>query len=116
MDTFNVRDLRERTGALIHDAEAGKLSLITKHGRPVILAVPFTKDLVNLGLSTVLAIKLFQEEAVSLEKAAKISGLNIESFIEKLGQLGIPTVNYSADELQLELKNFSTKKKRKKLG
>ena len=45
MDTFTVRDLREHTGALIHDAQIGKLSLITKHGHPVFLAVPFSEDL-----------------------------------------------------------------------
>ena len=41
MDTFSIRDLRERTGDLVRDAEAGKLSLVTKHGQPVFLAVPF---------------------------------------------------------------------------
>ncbi len=107
MDTFTVRDLREHTGTLIHDAEQGKLSLITKHGRPVFLAVPFTSELINFGLRTALAIKLFQEETITLEKAAKISGLNMETFIEKLGQLGIPAVDYSSDELKQELKNFN---------
>lgn len=106
MDTFTVRDLREHTGTLIHDAEEGKLSLITKHGRPVFLAVPFTSDLLNLGLRTALAIKLFKDETISLEKAAKVADLNIESFIEKLGQLGISTVDYSSNELKRELKDF----------
>ncbi len=106
MDTFTVRDLREHTGALIHDAEEGKLSLITKHGKPVFLAVPFTSDLLNLGLRAALAIKLFKDETVSLEKAAKIAGLNMEIFIEKLGQLGVPIVSYAADELDQELKDF----------
>ena len=32
MDTFTVRDLRERTGTLIHDAEEGRLSLVAKRG------------------------------------------------------------------------------------
>ena len=106
MDTFTVRDLREHTGALIHDAEAGKLSLITKHGRPVFLAVPFTKDLLSFGLNTALAIKLFKEEVVTIEKAAKIAGISIEALIEKLGQLGIPVVSYSSEELDEELKHF----------
>lgn len=48
MDSFTVRDLREHTGHLIHDAEAGKLSLVTKHGRPVFLAVPFSEELLEL--------------------------------------------------------------------
>lgn len=106
METFTVRDLREHTGTLIHDAELGKLSLITKHGRPVFLAVPFTSDLLDLGLRTALAVKLFQDETVSLGKAAKMAGLTIETFIEKLGQLGIAVADYSADELARELKAF----------
>jgi prevent-host-death family protein len=40
MDAFTVRDLRERTGELIRDTKAGKLSVVTKHGRPVFVAVP----------------------------------------------------------------------------
>lgn len=106
MDTFTVRDLREHTGTLIHDAEAGKLSLITKHGRPVFLAVPFTQDLLDLGLRPAIAIKLYEEGTITLEKAAKLADLSIESFIEKLGKLGIAAVNYPVDEIEKELKDF----------
>lgn len=106
MDTFTVRDLREHTGTLIHDAEEGKLSLITKHGRPIFLAVPFSEDLVNLGLPLTIAIKLYKEEAVTLEKAAKLANVSLEGFIEKLGKLGIPVVAYSKSELEKELKDF----------
>lgn len=106
MDTFTVRDLREHTGALIHDAEAGKLSLITKHGRPVFLAVPFSEELLELGLRPALAIKLYREEAISLGKAAKLAGLSLNSFIDKLGKYGIPVVNYSAKDLEQEIKDF----------
>lgn len=106
MDTFTVRGLREHTGQLIHDAEIGKLSLITKHGRPVFIAVPFSEDLVELGLRRVLAIKLYQENAFTLEKSAKLAGISIESFIEGLGSLGIPAVSYTGEELLKELKDF----------
>ncbi len=106
MDTFTVRDLREHTGQLIHDAETGKLSLITKHGRPVFLAVPFSEDLLELGLRQILAIKLYQENAFSLEKASKLAGISLEAFIEALGKRGIPAVSYSTDELHRELNDF----------
>ena len=106
MDTFTVRDLREHTGTLIHDAEEGKLSLITKHGRPVFLAVPFSEELVNLGLPLAMAIKLYKEETMTLEKAAKVANLSLERFIGKLGKLGIPAVTYSELELDKELKDF----------
>lgn len=106
MDTFTVRDLRERTGALIHGAEAGELSLITKHGRPVFLAVPFSEELIELGLRLAMAIKLYEEEIITLEKAAKLANLPIETFIEKLGKIGVSVVRYSPTEIDKELEDF----------
>ncbi len=44
---FTVRDLRERTDELIRDAESGELSVITKRGRPVYVALPFDKTLIK---------------------------------------------------------------------
>jgi antitoxin (DNA-binding transcriptional repressor) of toxin-antitoxin stability system len=93
MDIFTVRGLREHTGALIHNAEIGKLSLITKHGQPVFLAVPFSEDLLVLGLRPVMAVKLYEEGVLTLGKAAKLAGLSIEAFIEKLGSLDIPVIH-----------------------
>lgn len=113
MDTFTVRDLREHTGTLIQDAEEGRLSLITKRGRPVFLAVPFSEELIQEGLPTLLGVHLYKEGVLSLEKAAKLSKLSVELFIEKLGKLGVNVVNYSTDELEEELKTFKTKVKKK---
>ena len=106
MQTFTVRDLREHTGELMRDAELGKLSLITKHGHPVFIAVPFSEEIIEMGLCTALAVKLYQDEVVTLEKAAKLAGQSVEWFIEKIGKLGIPAVKYSTDELNMELKDF----------
>src|SRR3990167_2464168 len=104
MDTFTVRDLRERTGKLIHDAEAGHLSLVTKHGRPVFIAVPFSEEMLKFGLRSAMAIKLYDEEVVTRGAAAKIAGDSIPVFIDKLGALQIPVVRYSPEELDQELK------------
>jgi antitoxin (DNA-binding transcriptional repressor) of toxin-antitoxin stability system len=47
METFTIRDLRERTGDLVHGAEAGKLALVTKHGQGDYMAVPFEEALLQ---------------------------------------------------------------------
>ncbi len=104
MDTFTVRDLRERTGELIRDAESGELSVVTKHGRPVFVALPFDDVLLQSGVLLSLAIKLYRDEVVSLERSAKLAGLSVAKFTEELSKQGIPVVQYSADELDDELK------------
>lgn len=40
MKTFSIRDLREHSGGLVREAEAGHLSIVAKHGRPLFVAVP----------------------------------------------------------------------------
>lgn len=103
MDTFTVRDLRERTGELIRDAQAGKLSVVTKHGRPVFVAVPVDESLVRSGVTAAMAIKLFKEDALTLAQAAKLAQLPLEAFAGQVSALGIPVVDYPARELAGEV-------------
>jgi len=103
METFSIRDLRERTGDLVREAEAGRLSLIAKHGRPLLVAVPMDEQLLKEGVAVALAIRLFAEKTISLGKAARLAHLPIEDFILHLGARGIPAVDYPAEELDDEL-------------
>lgn len=103
METFSIRDLRERTGDLVRTAEAGHLSIVAKHGHPVFVAVPLDEHVLSQGLSVALACRLFADKVLSLGKAARMAKLTTESFIECLGQMGIPAVDYTTAELDLEL-------------
>lgn len=104
MDTFSIRDLRERSGDLVRELEAGHLALITKHGRPVGVTVPMTEELLQRGVPLALAIELFRIHAVSLGLAARIAGLAYIEFVEELGRLGIAVVDHDPAELEEELK------------
>lgn len=108
MDTFTVRDLRERTGELIRDAESGKLSVITKHGRPVFLAVPFDGMLIREGIGLALAVRLFQQAEISLGKAARLAGMDRQEFMAELVRRSIPLTDQSATELENELEQFES--------
>jgi len=102
VDAFSVRDLRERTGELLRNAERGSLSLVTKYGRPAFLAVPFDERLLALGVQRALAVKLYQEEVVTLSQAAKVAGLPIEDFLDVLRSAGVAAVDYPSEGLDRE--------------
>jgi prevent-host-death family protein len=102
-EVFSVRDLRNRASDLIRDAEKGRLAIITKHGRPAILAVPFDERLLSHGVHRALALHLFEAGHVTLVQAARLAGLAAELFIELLAQAGVPAVSYSSEELADEL-------------
>lgn len=103
METFTIRDLRERTGELVRNAEQGGLAVVAKHGHPLFVAVPLDDGLLRHGVHVALAIKLFQDGTISLGRAAKLAGLDQESFIDLLSSLGIPVADYEPEELDREL-------------
>lgn len=102
-DVFSARELRHRAGELFRDAEEGRLAVITRHGRPAILAVPFDDRLLALGVQRAVAVSLFEAGAVSLAQAAKLAGLAIEELVELLGREEVAAVDYPPDELAEEL-------------
>jgi prevent-host-death family protein len=104
MEAFTIRDLRERTGELVRNAEQGELAVVAKHGHPLFVAVPLDDGLLRHGVHVALAIKLFQDGTVSLGRAAKLAGLDQESFIDRLSSLGIPAVDYAPEDVDRELK------------
>ena len=92
MDTFTIRDLRERTGDFVRDAEAGKSSVPTKPGHPLGVLVPFDETLVRQGVPVALAIKLFAEETMTLRQAAKFAKLPLADFMQRCGAAGVSVV------------------------
>ncbi len=52
-----------------------------------------------------LAIKLFEEGKVSLEKAAEVAEYKLNTFIEILSRKNIPVVNYPAADLREDILN-----------
>ncbi len=73
VDVFSARDLRQRSGELLKDAENGQLALITKHGRPAILAVPFDDPIEQGRLGVQVAI-----EAANGRPMAGLTGPEID--------------------------------------
>ena len=106
METFSIRDLRERTGDLVRTAEAGQLSVVAKHGQPVFVAVPFDQTLLEQGVGVDLAIKLYDDGTISLGKAAKLAGMGQEAFMQVLGAMAIPVVRYPSADVADEVHSF----------
>jgi prevent-host-death family protein len=101
---FSARELRNSSGALLREAEAGRLSIITKHGRPAAVAVPFEGALLEVGVHIHLAVRLFEQRLITLAQAAKLAGKSIEEFLDVLKACDVDVVDYPAAELAEELK------------
>jgi len=103
LNVFTVRELRQRTGDLLRNAEDGHIALITKHGRPAFLALPFDESLLKFGINKTLALHLFQAGHITLSQAARIAIISIEELLDLLGELEIPAVDYPPEEVDEEI-------------
>jgi predicted HTH domain antitoxin len=109
MHSFTIRELRERSGELSREAEEGRLSVVTRHGQPLFVSVPFTDDLLQMGVHTALAVSLFKSGDITSARAAKLARMSLPQFLEYLSVQGIPVVDYSPTELVQELAAFDAK-------
>jgi predicted HTH domain antitoxin len=60
----------------------------------------FSKDEARL----MMAVKLFETGRLTLGQASKTAGMSRGGFIDELGKLGIPVVDYPVEDLAEEVK------------
>lgn len=107
MQTFTIRELRERSGDLSREAEEGRLALVTRHGQPLFVSVPFTDELLLQGVHVVLAVNLYKMGELTSARAAKIANMGLPQFLAHLSAQGIDVVDHDPDELRHELAAFN---------
>lgn len=110
MKIFAARALRKHAATLIRRAEEGRLSVVTSKGAPVFVAVPLYASVLSEDVVTALAMRLFDEERVSLGKAARMAGLSVGEMTDTLSRRGIAVIRTGADELQRSLVDFGETK------
>jgi prevent-host-death family protein len=97
MEAFAVRDLREHTGDLVRNAENGEYSVVSKHGKPLFVALPFNDALLTSGVSVALADKMVLQAELSVAAGAKLAGMPYARYLQHLGALGYSMLDDTAD-------------------
>ena len=106
MQAFSVDDLHMHPDALAASAQAGQLALVTNQGRPLFVSVPFDETMLREGIHVALAVNLFRSGEFSSGKAAELARMSKIAFIEFVSRLGVPVVDYPADEIKVEMAGF----------
>ncbi len=97
MEAFAVRDLREHTGELVRNAESGAYSVVSKHGKPLFVAMPFTDELLKSGVNVALADKLVLQGELSVAAGAKLAKLPYARYLQHLSLLGYSMLDEAGD-------------------
>ena len=106
MGAISIEELIKSPAGLIAEAESGQVAIVTKDGRPLFLAVPYDERLAKEDVHVAVAVRLYENEIISLGRAARIAGLSLSEFIDRLGALNIPVIRYPAEDLKREIAEF----------
>ena len=80
-----------------------------------VLSIPYSDDLLaatgkskealEQELRFLLAVKLFELRRLSIGKAAQLCGMPKLRFMNEMGRMGIPVINFDDDQIAYELQN-----------
>jgi prevent-host-death family protein len=105
LESFAIRDLREHTGELVRNAENGQFSVVSKHGKPLFVALPFDDRMLACGVSIALADRLVQSGELSVGSAAKLAAMPYAQYLQHLGSIGVNLFETDALDAELDLIN-----------
>ena len=104
IDAFADRDFREHTCELVRNAKGGQLSMVSKHGRPLFVAMPYKDARLVAGVSVSLAGQLVQSGKLSASPGAKLFVMPQGRYLQHLSATGyslLDDIASLADELAL---------------
>jgi prevent-host-death family protein len=113
MENFAIRDLRSHTGDLVRNAESGAYSVVSKHGKPLFVALPFSDALLAAGVGVALADKMVLQAELSVSAGAKLAGMPYANYLQHLSALGYSMLDETTDikkELSALQSHLNTKK------
>ena len=107
MKAYNIGQLKDNPSSAIKDAQKGPVIVINReHPEAIIISFESMNDAKDL--QKLVAVKLYQDDVVSLGKAAKIAGLSYNDFLALLTNYGVPILKQSSYEVE---KDFETAEK-----
>jgi predicted HTH domain antitoxin len=75
------------------------------HFEDLMLASGRSAEELERELRLALALKLFELKRVSMGRAAEIAGVGKIAFLDELGRLGIPVIDFGEDQLEQEFRD-----------
>ena len=76
--------------------------------KKIVIEFPDSYNISSLEAVTAMAAQLFEMGKLSLGQAAKLAGYEKREFAEILGSYGVSLFNYSAEDVDNDLRNADT--------
>ena len=108
MNSIAIRELRNNPSRLTRSLEKDDYVFITKHGKPIGVAVPLNNDNLRFGLTGATALQAWKQGDISLGKMAELLGMNKVDLRQTLSSMGLAVLNESPEEAVEEAQHLLT--------
>ncbi|WP_020558124.1 UPF0175 family protein [Thiofilum flexile] len=98
MHTISIREMRNNPSYLTQSLEQDEYVFITKHGKPIGIAIPLSDANLTIGLTKATALQAWRRGDISLGKFAELVEMNKNTLRQVLTQMNLPTIDYSEQE------------------
>ena len=102
MHSIAIRKLGNHSASLSQLLERNEYVFITKHGKPIGVAVPLTDENLRIGLTRATALQAWRNSDISLGKMAELLQIDKPSLRHLLSTMNLSVINYPADEVSGE--------------
>jgi len=98
MKAIGIKELQTNPGKLSKSFSDNEYMLITKRGDPIGVALPFSHQIMELGLRPWMSLKAYEAGDLSLGQLARVFSKTKPEMLEMLGFLNIVTADYDLQE------------------
>ena len=106
MQSIAIRELRNNPANLTHSLEQNEYVFITKHGKPIGVAVPLSNESLSFGLTRATALQAWRNGDISLGKMAELLEMDKEELRKILADMKLPIIDYDVQEAIEEAKQL----------
>jgi len=98
MTAIGIKELKDNPSVLTRTLESHDLSLLTKRGAPIGIALPWDDAIFENGYKKTLLIEAYREGNISLSQLARSMNIGTQEALEMTGLLGICMIDGNIDD------------------
>ncbi len=106
MKMIGIKDLQVNPAVLTKSLESHEYSMITKHSKPIGLAVAFDDAIISLGLQKALLIDAYKNSLLSLGQLTKSLNTSKKETLKMLSLMNIDIIEYDFKDDLVYLDTF----------
>jgi len=98
MNSLGIKDLQTNPANLTRALDAHEYTLITKHSKPIGLALSFSDEILTKGLKTALLLEAYRSSAISLGQFSSELAISKKKALKMLSLMNIDVIDYNFND------------------